>query len=127
MRGTSRREDNVFWIVSIDDIRKDSDESGAQFTTRFTKQSRNTPDEIPDYEWHFEPDKLTGLITVTHKMAHSLTVFRSVIESGVTKPSEIAKVMRVEDYQVSRMAHKAIGQGWLERVNRGEYALIEGK
>ena len=70
MRGTSRREDNVFWIVAIDDIRKDSEEIGAQFTTRFTKQSRNTPSEIPDYEWHFEPDSLTGLITVTHKMAH---------------------------------------------------------
>ena len=128
MRGTSRREDNVFWIVSIDDTRKESEEEcGAQFITRFTKQSRNTPEEIPPYEWHFEPDKLTGLVKVSHKISHSLTVFRSVIESGVTKPSEIAKVMRVEDYQVSRMAHKAIGQGWLERVNRGEYALIEGK
>ena len=127
MRGTSRREDNVFWIINIDDIRKDSEEIGAAFTTRFTKQSRNTPDEIPDYEWHFTPDKITGLITVSHKTAQSLTVFRSVIESGVSKPGEIAKVMRVEDYQVSRMAHKAIGQGWLERVNRGEYAIIAGK
>lgn len=127
MRGTSRREDNVFWIVAIDDVKKDFDEIGAKFTTRFTKPSRNTPNEIPDYEWHYKPDPLTGIITVSHKMAHSLTVFRAVIESGVTKPSEIAKVMRVEDYQVSRLAHKAIGEGWLERVNRGEYALIAGK
>jgi putative DNA primase/helicase len=128
MRGTSRREDNVFWIIAIDDIRKDSEETiGAKFTTRFTKQSRNTPNEIPGYEWHFEPDMLTGLTTVTHKVAQTLTVFRSVVESGVTNPGQIARVMRIEDYQVSRMAHKAIGEGWLERVNRGEYAIVAGK
>lgn len=126
MRGTSRREDNVFWIIQIDDMRKE-EEAGARFMTRFTKASRNTPNEIPDYEWHFKTDETTGLVSITHRISHSLTVFRAVIESGVTKPSEIAKVMRVEDYQVSRMAHKAIGEGWLERVNRGEYALIEGK
>jgi putative DNA primase/helicase len=126
MRGTSRREDNVFWIISIDEIRKE-EESGARFTTRFTKASRNTPNEIPDYEWHFKPDETTGLVKVTFKLSHSLTVFRSVVESGVTKPSEIAKVMHVEDYQVSRMAHKAIGEGWLERISRGEYTIISGK
>lgn len=127
MRGTSRREDNVFWIIGIDEVKKETESVGAHFISRFTKPSRNTPNDIADFEWHFSPDPITGLITIGYKICHSLTMFRAVIESGVTKPSEIAKVMRVEDYQVSRMAHKAIGAGWLERVNRGEYSIVEGK
>jgi hypothetical protein len=38
MRGTSKREDNVFWIIALDDARKDADDKrGARFVSRFTK------------------------------------------------------------------------------------------
>jgi len=38
MRGTSKREDNVFWIIALDDAKKDADDKrGARFVSLFTK------------------------------------------------------------------------------------------
>src|SRR5207244_7012303 len=38
MRGTSKREDSVFWIIALDDSKKDSEHKrGARFVSRFTK------------------------------------------------------------------------------------------
>jgi len=54
MRGTSKREDNVFWIIALDDMKKNVDDKrGARFILHFTKPSRNTQEEVPAYEWHF--------------------------------------------------------------------------
>lgn len=128
MRGTSRREDNVFWIIALDDSRKDAeDKRGARFLSRFTKQSRNTQEEVPAFEWHFVTDDATGEVTIGHKQAQTLDVFRRIIEAGVTKPIEIAKEMKLPDYTISRMAHKAVREGWLTKSKRGEYDLAGGK
>jgi putative DNA primase/helicase len=125
MRGTSKREDAAFWIIQLDDAKKDSDDrNGAKFITRFTKASRNTQTDIPAYEWSFVTDP-DGDVIIECKKSEGLVVFHAVLESGVTKPSEIAKVMGIQDYQVSRLAKKAIDQGWLERSSRGEYKLVE--
>jgi hypothetical protein len=126
MRGTSKREDAAFWVIQLDDAKKDSDDrNGARFISRFTKASRNTQTDVPAYEWHFLTDFATNEVNVTCKKSEGLVVFHAVLESGVTKPSEIAKVMGIQDYQVSRLAKKAIDQGWLERATRGEYRLVE--
>ena len=126
MRGTSKREDAAFWVIQLDDAKKDSeDRNGARFISRFTKSSRNCQLDIPAYEWHFLTDFITKEVEITCKKSEGLVVFHAVIESGVTKPSEIAKVMGIQDYQVSRLAKKAIDQGWLERSSRGEYKLVE--
>ena len=93
MRGTSKREDNVFWIIALDDRKKDADDKrGARFISHFTKPSRNTQEEVPAYEWHFVTEA-NGDVSISHKVAQSLDVFRSVIESGVTKTDEIADAM----------------------------------
>jgi putative DNA primase/helicase len=126
MRGTSKREDAAFWVIQLDDAKKDSDDrNGARFISRFTKSSRNTQLDVPSYEWHFLTDFATNEVHIECKLSEGLAVFHAVIESGVTKPSEIAKVMGIQDYQVSRFAKKAIDQGWLERASRGEYRLVE--
>ena len=126
MRGTSKREDAAFWVIQLDDAKKDSDDrNGARFISRFTKSSRNTQLDVPSYEWHFLTDYATNEVHIDCKLSEGLAVFHAVIESGVTKPSEIAKVMGIQDYQVSRFAKKAIDQGWLERASRGEYRLVE--
>jgi putative DNA primase/helicase len=126
MRGTSKREDAAFWVIQLDDAKKDSDDrNGARFISRFTKSSRNTQLDVPSYEWHFLTDFATNEVHIDCKLSEGLAVFHAVIESGVTKPSEIAKVMGIQDYQVSRFAKKAIDQGWLERASRGEYRLVE--
>ena len=125
MRGTSRREDNVFWIIVLDDSKKDAGvKRGVRFVSRFTKPSRNTQEEIPVYEWHMVTED-EDLVTISCSEGHTLDVFKGVIESGVTKPSEIARVMNIPDYQVSRLAKKAIDAGWLERSSRGEYKLTD--
>ena len=126
MRGTGKREDAAFWVIQLDDAKKDSDDrNGARFISRFTKSSRNTQLDVPSYEWHFLTDFATNEVHITCKLSEGLAVFHAVIDSGVTKPSEIAKVMGIQDYQVSRFAKKAIDQGWLERASRGEYRLVE--
>jgi putative DNA primase/helicase len=124
MRGTSRREDNVFWIISLRDRRKEEETTkGAKFVSTFSKPSRNTPEVIPDYEWHFTPDETTGLITIHWKRAHSLHSFLEILRGGVVKPTEIARVMNLPDYTISRLAHKAQKLGWMEKRARGEYEL----
>ena len=51
MRGTSKREDDVFWIIRLDEASKDQ-RNGAQFLSRFTKD-RNFKPEVSD-----DPDEL---------------------------------------------------------------------
>jgi putative DNA primase/helicase len=125
MRGTSRREDNVFWIIVLDDSKKDAETvRGVRFVSRFTKDSRNTQNKIPVYDWHLVTES-EDLVSVSCVQGHTIDVFRAVIESGVTKPSEIARVMNIPDYQISRLAKKAFDAGWLERSSRGEYKLTD--
>jgi len=113
MRGTSKREDNVFWIIALDDAKKHSDDKrGARFISHFTKPSRNTQEEVPAYLWHFVTES-SGQVSISHKQAQTLDVFRQIIEAGVTKCDQIAAEMKVPNYAVSRLAKKAIDAGWL--------------
>src|SRR5439155_2031070 len=106
MRGTSKREDNVFWIIALDDMKKEADDKrGARFISHFTKPSRNTQEEVPAVEWHFVTES-SGEVTISHTRAQTLDVFRGVIESGVTECDQIAQVMKVPKYVISRLAKK---------------------
>jgi hypothetical protein len=125
MRGTSRREDNVFWVIALDDMKKNADDKrGARFISHFDKPSRNTQDEVGSYQWHFVTES-NGQVTVSHKLAQSLDVFLRVINSGIDKHDEITDAMKLPGYEVSRMAKKAEDQGLLSRPKRGEYCLTQ--
>jgi len=124
MRGTSKREDNVFWIIALDASRTD-DNHGARFTSRFTKPSRNSQEDVPAYAWHFVTES-SGEVAISCKQAHALDVFRQLVEEGVTECDQIAQEMKVPKYVVSRLAHKAKVAGWLEKEGR-EYKLVEGE
>jgi Mn-dependent DtxR family transcriptional regulator len=52
-----------------------------------------------------------------------MDVFRQLIEAGVTECNHLAGEMRVSPATISRMAKKAIDEGWLEKKRR-EYALV---
>lgn len=124
-RGTSKREDAAFWVIALDDAKKQSDDKkGARFISRFTKPSRNTQEEIPAYEWHVTTDSSSGKISVTHKQAQSMDVFRKFIEDGVTDCGQLATELKVTPGTVSKWAHKAIKAGWLKKDGR-EYALTD--
>jgi AAA domain len=125
-RGTSKREDAAFWVIALDDAKKHSDDKrGARFISRFTKPSRNTQEDIPAFEWNVTSDPETGQITVTHKQAQSLDVFRKLIEEGVTECSQLAEEMKVSKGTISKWAGKAISAGWLRKKGR-DYELTEG-
>jgi hypothetical protein len=125
-RGTSKREDATFWVIALDDAKKQSDDKrGARFISRFTKPSRNTQEEIPAYEWHIVTDRVTGEISVAHKLAQSMDVFRHCIEEGVTDCTQLSEELKTSKGQISKWAKKAIGEGWLKKNGR-EYALVDG-
>ena len=127
MRGTSKREDNVFWIIALDDAKKDADDKrGARFISRFTKPSRNTQEEVPAYEWHFVTDEATSVVSIGCKLAQTMDVFLGLIEDGVTECGQIAQEMKSSPASISRLAKKAIDAGKIIKVNR-EYMLAEAE
>ena len=127
MRGTSKREDNVFWIIALDDAKKNADDKrGARFVTRFTKPSRNTQEEIPSYEWHLVTDNANGKVTISYEKTQSLEVFMQLITDGVTDCAEIADEMKVSKGTVSKWAKKMMDAGRLKKTNRKRYELNDG-
>lgn len=124
MRGTSKREDAAFWVISLNDGKKHADDKrGARFISIFTKPSRNTQDEVPSYEWHVVTDPVTGDISLGCKPAQTLDVLRQLIEDGVTECNQLAQEMRVTPGTISKWAKKAMGEGWLRKKGR-EYELV---
>src|SRR5262249_11511982 len=99
------------------------DKRGARFISRFTKPSRNTQEEIPAYEWHMVTDT-SGEVSISHKRAESMQVFRKLIEDGVTECSQLAEEMKVSKGTISKWAAKSIREGWLKKDGR-EYALVQ--
>ena len=70
-------------------------------------------------------DPTTGEITISYKAAQSLDVFRKCVEEGVMDCQQIAEEMKVSKGTVSKMAKKAMDQGWLGKNGR-EYVLLLG-
>src|SRR5262249_35801031 len=102
MRGTSKREDNVFWIIALDDAKRNADDKpGARFISRFTKPSRNTQDDVPAFEWHFVTDQATGMVSVACELAQTMDVFLGLIEDGVTECGQIAQEMKTSPATIS--------------------------
>jgi hypothetical protein len=127
MRGTSKREDNVFWIIALDDAKKSADDKrGARFISRFTKPSRNTQEELPAYEWHFVTDNATGEVSISHQLAQTMDVFLGLIEDGVRECNQIAQEMKTSPPTISRLAKRAMDAGKIIKKNR-EYFLAEGE
>jgi AAA domain/DnaB-like helicase N terminal domain len=125
IRGTSKREDAAFWIIALDDAKKNSDDKrGARFISRFTKPSRNTQEEIPPYEWHIVTDQTTGEVSVGCKPPQTMDVFRQCIADGVTDCTQLPEEMRVSKGTISKWATKAVKEGWLRKDGR-EYVLVE--
>jgi hypothetical protein len=127
MRGTSKREDSVFWIIALDDARKNADDKrGARFVTRFTKPSRNTQEEILPYEWHLVTDNANGIVSISCKETESLEVFMQLIRDGVADNADLAQEMKVSKGTISKWAKKMMDVGRLKKTNRKRYELNDG-
>ena len=123
MRGTSRREDAAFWMVQLSEA-KDAGEiqDGARFVARFLKNRNSTEAECPALEWHFVKSKDEGKAHVTWNPVTTRQLFRQLIEDGLTRASDIADEMGFSPGQISKLAKKAIGDGWLVKDGR-DYKL----
>lgn len=123
MRGTSRREDSAFWILKLtppDD--PGNDEDGARFLCHFDKNRNATEIECPPVEWTFSRGA-DGRTAISWKPISALQRLRYLVESGVTSASDIALEMKVSVSHVSKLAKRAMEEGWLRRNGR-QYVLV---
>lgn len=124
MRGTSRREDAAFWIIRLDEIKDvGNDEDGAKFIARFVKNRNATEDECPSLEWRFGKAREDGHIGVSWKKLSQTELLRQCIEDGLTTATDIAADMEISKGQASKLAARAMKEGWLTKNGR-EYALV---
>jgi hypothetical protein len=125
MRGTSRREDAAFWVIQLTEA-KDAYEiqNGAKFVARFVKNRNATEADCPPLEWYFHLPKGETRAVVTWKTLSTAQIFRQWIEDGVTSAKDIADEMGVSKGQVSKLAKRAMAEGWLTKDGR-DYALIK--
>jgi DNA-binding NarL/FixJ family response regulator len=124
MRGTTRREDDVFWVIRLDEP-ADSNftiSPGARFISRFTK-NRNAPAEPSSYEWTFSPGA-TGETSVQYSETSSDETILQWVRDGLDSATEIAKEMGVSTGTISKRAARLIEAGRLLKKGRN-YALRE--
>lgn len=124
MRGTSRREDAAFWVIQLAPAQDVGEiQTGAKFVARFTKNRNATETECPPLEWHFVHREGDTRAQVSWKKLSTAQLFRQCIEDGLTSASDIAEEMGISKGQVSKMATKAIRDGWLTKGDHREYKL----
>jgi hypothetical protein len=123
MRGTSRREDAAFWVIQLTEANDVCEiQNGARFVARFVKNRNATEANCPPLEWHFQLPKGAIRANVTWKSLSTGQIFRQWIENGVTSATDIADEMSISKGQVSKLAKRAIAEGWLQKNGR-DYAL----
>lgn len=120
MRGTSRREDSAFWVIRLEPS-SNGDGQGAQFHSRFTK-NRNQPSVLTEVDWQFVTQP-NGSVSVHAEISSDLFIFRQWVENGLTGAEDIAHEMGLSKGTVSKMARRAMDEGWLRKEGR-EYALV---
>jgi hypothetical protein len=123
MRGTSRREDAAFWMIYLAEAQEAGEvQTGAKFVARFVKNRNATESDCPPLEWHFHLPKGETLAIVNWKTMSTAQIFRQWIEDGVTSATDIADEMGISKGQVSKLAKRAIMEGWLQKDGR-DYVL----
>ena len=123
MRGTSRREDAANWIIQLAETKDEGEiQNGAKFVARFVKNRNATEADCPPLEWHFILPKGETLCKVSCKKISTAQIFRQWIEDSVTSAKDIAEEMGISKGQVSKLARRAMKDGWLKKDGR-EYAL----
>ncbi len=127
MRGTSRREDAALWIIQLTEAKDVSEvQTGAKFVARFTKNRNATEADCPPLEWSFVLPAGETKAQVSSKKLSTSLLFRQWIEDGVTNCKDLAEEMGISNGQVSKLAKRAMAEGWLKKNGR-DYALTGPK
>ena len=122
MRGTTRCEDDVFWVIRLEEPAdaKVTKAPGARFITRFTK-CRGAATEPLSYDWAIEPEG-DGRVAITYAESSSDDIIVGWVRDDVTAATDIAKEMGVTPGTISKRAARLIECGRLKKNGRG-YAL----
>ena len=124
MRGTSRREDSVFWILKLEE-NTDYTDKGCSFFQSFDK-NRNSPQSHNEhYIWTFKPvgqcyDNLIGNIEITYKAESLKTkVHRLIVDlGGAASCGELAIELDTSRSSVSRAAKELEAEGKITIAGR---------
>lgn len=114
-RGTSKREDDLFWALSLEDVGKEG-RTGVCFGSTFTK-NRNCAREEPAYAWSFTHAD-DGTVEVTATALGAEVLFRQLVEGGETSATKIAEQLKVAKGTVSKWAKAGCAEGWMEIKGR---------
>jgi hypothetical protein len=117
MRGTSKREDSVFWVVRVDEVKdRDKNEKGARFQTTFTKQ-RNSDSPEWTREWTFRTES-DGQISIGCKEMSFDEKVLQLIQDGLTSATEIGDELKAVKSTVCKSAKRLLGQNLIELSGR---------
>jgi hypothetical protein len=112
-RGASRREDMMHWVIRLESNSVTAGDDGAAFTSSFTK-CRNCPgSEAPPLEWR------VGKGGVECERGDDVEQMVALVRDGFSVCGEIADYMGWNKSRVSKIAHRAINAGRLEKSGRG--------
>jgi putative DNA primase/helicase len=115
MRGTSRREDSVFWIIKLEED-PDYTDKGCSFIQRFDKERNSPQSHYNHYIWTFKPtggsyDNPSGNIEITYKTASLKSLVYDLIVDGVRACYRIAEELGTSPSSVSRAAKELVKEG----------------
>jgi hypothetical protein len=129
MRGTSRREDSVFWIIKLEED-PDYTDKGCSFIQRFDKERNSPQSHYNHYVWTFKPtdgsyDNPSGSIEITFKVASLKSMVYDLIVDGVSACGSIADELGTSKSSVSRAAKELVKEGKITADKRRYYPVEE--
>lgn len=123
MRGTSRREDQAFWILKVTAADVPPGLKGCKFRTQFTKNRNAVNDDCPPLEWTLTAGEQGRMSIISRPVTHDEAVL-SLIAGGLSRATEIAEEIGVSRGRVSQIA-ASLSTRNLVRIAGREYHLTE--
>jgi hypothetical protein len=122
-RGTSRREDDAFWVIKVKQLNdEEPDQKGTKFETKFTKW-RNLDSAPPARIWHVVTES-DGAISYNCRELSFDDKVLDLIQAGLRSATEIAEELGVAKSTVSKAAARLEKKKFIERrgnANRTTY------
>jgi hypothetical protein len=122
MRGTSKREDQAFWVMKVTKTEMPDGEAGTRFRTHFTKNRNALDVDCPPIEWTLRPSE-AGLAVTAHPVTNEFSVL-NLIAAGVTSASDLGEELNLTKGRISQIASTLRQRGLIE-VRSRQYEITE--
>jgi putative DNA primase/helicase len=124
MRGTSRREDAAFWVISVKEITdRPPDQTGAYFASDFTKQRNSGSPELTR-KWSIVTDPDGTVSAGCQELPFDEKVL-NLIQAGINTCSELAEELSVNKSTIKRALTRLIDKKFVERRGSGARVTYE--